>query len=65
MRAAFVHNKRETAILKEAMRMRRSERSAADAELPTRYALDEARFKGGRDHIYNEEDKYEPPTDFA
>ena len=45
--------------------MRQTERTPANAEFPTRYALDEARFKGGRDHIYNEEDKYEPPTDFA
>ena len=45
--------------------MRQSERAAADAEFPTRYALDEARFRGGRDHICNEEDNHEPPTDFA
>ena len=45
--------------------MRRSERTAVDVELPTRYTLDETRFKGGRDHICNEEDKYEPPTDLA
>ena len=45
--------------------MRRDERTAADAEFPTRYALDEARFRGGRDHICNEEAKNEPPTDLA
>ena len=49
--------------------MRRNERASADAEMPTRYALDEARFKGGRDHIFHqintEEGKHEPPTDFA
>ena len=45
--------------------MRRSERTAADAEFPTRYALDETRFKGGRDHICNEEENHEPPTNFA
>ena len=49
--------------------MRRNERASADAEFPTRYALDEARFKGGCDHIFHqintEEGKHEPPTDFA
>ena len=45
--------------------MRRSERTTADAELPTRYTLDETRFKGGRDHICNEEGNHEPPTDLA
>ena len=45
--------------------MRKNDQTPADAEFPTRYALDEARFKGGRDHIYNEEGKYEPPTDLA
>ena len=45
--------------------MRKNERTPADAEFPTRYALDEARFQGGRDHICNEEGKHEPPTDFA
>ena len=45
--------------------MRRSDRAAADAEFPTRYALDEARFKGGRDHICNEEENHEPPTNLA
>ena len=45
--------------------MRRFDRAPADAELPTRYALDEARFTGGRDHICNEEAKNEPPTDLA
>ena len=45
--------------------MRKNDRTPADAEFPTRYALDEARFRGGRDHICNEEDKYEPPTDLA
>ena len=65
MCAAFVHNKRETSILKEAMRMRRGDRIPADAELPTRYALDESRFKGGHEHICNEEENHEPPTDLA
>ena len=45
--------------------MRRNERASADAELPTRYALDEARFKGGRDHICNEEETHESTTDLA
>ena len=45
--------------------MRRNEKEIADAEFPTRYALDETRFRGGRDHICNEEGKHEPPTDFA
>ena len=65
MCAAFVHNKRETSNSKEAMRMRRSDRATADPELSTRYALDESRFKGGRDHICNEEENHEPPTDLA
>ena len=50
---------------REVMRMRRNGRTAADAELPTRYALDEPRFKGGRDHICNEEEIHEPSTDLA
>ena len=45
--------------------MRRSDRATADPELSTRYALDESRFKGGRDHICNEEENHEPPTDLA
>ena len=49
--------------------MRRNEQASADAEFPTRYALDEARFRGGREHIFhqihNEEGKHEPPTDLA
>ena len=49
--------------------MRKIDRTPADAEFPTRYALDEARFRGGREHIfhqiYNEEGKHEPPTDLA
>ena len=47
------------------MRLRRTDRMPADAELPTRYALDESRFRGGREHICNEEESHEPPTDFA
>ena len=36
--------------------MRQSERSFPDAECPTRYALDEARFPGGQERIINKED---------
>ena len=60
MRRVAVHN-----TDREVMRMRRNERAAADAELPTRYALDETRFRGGRDHICNEEETHEPSTDLA
>ena len=45
--------------------MRQTERAPANAELPTRYALDESRFKGGHDHICNEEENHESPTDLA
>ena len=37
--------------------MRRRENLPADIELPTRYALDEARFHGGRERIRNEEEQ--------
>lgn len=36
--------------------MRRSERALPDMDMPTRYAVDEARFCGGRDRINNEEE---------
>ena len=45
--------------------MRRSVRAVGDAEFPTRYYLDEARFTGGRDPIRNEEGHHEPSTNFA
>ena len=45
--------------------MRRTERAIADAQFPTRYYLDEARFTGGRDPIRNEEDIHESSTNFA
>ena len=35
--------------------MRRSERALPDMEMPTRYAMDEALFSGGREPINNEE----------
>lgn len=45
--------------------MRRSEKAPVEMEFPTRYALDEARFSGGREHIRNEEDKHESSTHLA
>ena len=37
----------------------------ADFEFPSRYILDESRFRGGRTHIRNEEEKHEPTNHFA
>lgn len=45
--------------------MRHAERGARDAEFPTRYCLDEARFRGGRETLRNEEDEHEPTTHLA
>lgn len=45
--------------------MRQSERPPVEAEFPTRYILDEARFPGGHERICNEEGKHEPATHFA
>ena len=45
--------------------MRQSERTPVDVEFPSRYALDEARFSGGHEHICNEEERHEPPTRHA
>jgi len=42
--------------------MRQSERSFPDLECPTRYALDEARFPGGRERIVNKEDEHHEPS---
>lgn len=43
--------------------MRRFESGIQDAEFPGRYTRDEARFTGGRERIFNEEDKRDEPTD--
>ena len=46
--------------------MRQSERGAQDIQFPTRYTLDEARFRGGKERIFNKEDAaHEPTTDFT
>ena len=46
--------------------MRQSERGIPDAEFPTLYALNETRFSGGREHIFNGEDEaHEPADDFT
>lgn len=46
--------------------MRWLEPTPRDAEFPTRYTLDEARFPGGRDRIHNkEENEHEPAADYT
>jgi len=46
--------------------MRQCERSAPDPEFPGRYILDEARFPGGKEHIFNrEENEFEPTEHIA
>ena len=37
----------------------------AEIEFPTRYILDEARFRGGRAHIRNQEETHEPTNHLA
>lgn len=41
---------------------RRSESAYQDAEFPSRYVLDEARFTGGRERICSKEDDRNEPT---
>ena len=46
--------------------MRWLEHEIPDAEFPTRFTLDEARFPGGRERIFNKEDHpHEPTADFT
>jgi len=46
--------------------MRQSDLKMPEAEFPTRYALDEARFSGGRERIFNEEgENHEPTADLS
>ena len=42
--------------------MRRPDSRDIDLDFPNRYALDEARFTGGRERIRNKEDKQDGPT---